>query len=283
MVKTVPKWKVARLLVGVLIVFVLTGCTSLADGDAHAPEQIGDIDQIAFNEPSGIVFHPGRSTLFVVGDEGDIAEIQTDGALVKQARIRHADFEGITVDPSTGLLYIAVEGEEKILEVDPRDFALRREFIIDRRFEGSTLLSPLGEGIEAITFVADPEHLQGGTFYLANQSSDPSSQEDPSIVFEVEVPLQNSATGNREAKILRFFPLGLADLSGLDYDSDRECLYVISDSENVILGITREGLALRSWVIPGEDQEGIAVDRDGFLYIAQDSGGIIKFLWGYTK
>ncbi len=40
---------------------------------------------------------------------------------VKQKRICDADFEGITCDPATGLLYIAVEGEEKIIEMDPGD------------------------------------------------------------------------------------------------------------------------------------------------------------------
>ena len=97
---------------------ILIACSVLIESvdppDTSFPCQwIGNIDQVNFNEPSGIVFHPGREPLFVVGDEGDISEIHTDGTLVKQKRIRHADFEGIACDPSTGLLYIAIEGEEK--------------------------------------------------------------------------------------------------------------------------------------------------------------------------
>jgi len=57
---------------------------------------IGNIDRVNFNEPSGIVFHPGRDTLFVVGAEGDICEIRKDGTMLKQKRILDADFEGIT-------------------------------------------------------------------------------------------------------------------------------------------------------------------------------------------
>ena len=84
---------------------------------------VGDIDRINFNEPSGIVFHPKRGSLFVVGDEGDLCEIRPDGTpIVKSKRIRNADFEGITCDPSTGLLYVAVERERKILELNPGRF-----------------------------------------------------------------------------------------------------------------------------------------------------------------
>lgn len=74
--------------------------------------QTGNIDRVGFKEPSGICFHPARETLFVVGDRGHVGEMQTDGTLVRERRIRKADFEGITCNPGTGLLYIAVEGEE---------------------------------------------------------------------------------------------------------------------------------------------------------------------------
>ena len=43
--------------------------------------------------------------------------------------------------------------------------------------------------------------------------------------------------------------------------------------------ITRVGEILSAYAFPGNDQEGITVDGEGFLYIAQDSGGIIKLKW----
>ena len=125
---------------------------------------VGNIDKIEFNEPSGIVFHRARGTLFVVGDGGDICEIETDGTLIQQKHIRRADFEGITYDPSTGLLYVAIEGEEKIVEFEPEGLAEIRAFAIQRTFEGEMRLKPGGSGIEAITFVPDSGHPHGGTF-----------------------------------------------------------------------------------------------------------------------
>jgi myo-inositol-hexaphosphate 3-phosphohydrolase len=43
--------------------------------------------------------------------------------------------------------------------------------------------------------------------------------------------------------------------------------------------LTTAGEFLNSWAFPGDNQEGMAVDEEGFLYIAQDSGGIIKTKW----
>ena len=71
---------------------------------------VGNIDRSNFNEPSGICFHSQRCTLFVVGDEGDICEMETTGKVLKMKHIRDADFEDITHDHSSGLLYIVIEG-----------------------------------------------------------------------------------------------------------------------------------------------------------------------------
>jgi uncharacterized protein YjiK len=245
--------------------------------DRRFPQQITTFDQAYFHEPSGLTFHPQRETLFVVGDEGDIGEILLDGVPIRQKRLLNADFEGVTTDPATGLLYIAVEGEEKILEVDPGDFTILREFYIDRFFQGAMLLKPGGQGIEAITFVSNPEHPEGGTFYLTNQNFDAESLEDPSIIFEVEVSLNSGSPG--DAKIVQYFSIGIGDLSGLYYNQMSDSLYVISDMTDTLFEITKTGNIVNSFPLPGADQEGIALDRAGQIYISQDSGGIIKLTW----
>lgn len=241
---------------------------------------IGDIDQIGFPEPSGIVFHEGRGTLFVVSDEGEVCEMKTDGTPVKEAQLRmewpSSDFEGITYDPATGLLYIAVETVEEILEVDPDDLKIVRQFNIERSFQGKLLMNAEDNGIEAITFVPNPNHPHGGTFYVANQSFTLDNEDDVSAIFELEVPLRDKGAQGGRAKILRWFSLGVTDLSALNYDRATEHLYVLSDANNVLLEITRDGEILRSWAFPGDNQEGLGMDNEGHLYIAQDSGGIIK-------
>ncbi len=270
-----------------LLIIFLSGCTlgcsviiKGKDTKTCFPYQwVGDIDRVNLEGPSGIVYHSERRTLFVVGDKGDICEIQRDGALVKRERIRHADFEGITYNPSSGLLYIAIEGEEKIIEVDPADFRVLREFEINRTFRGSTVLKAGGDGVEAISFVPDSNHPEGGAFYIANQGFDLENREDPSAIFEIEVPLKSGSSKGGMAWIIRSISLSAVDLSGLCYDKRSDHLYAISGVGNTLFELTRDGDILAAYTLPGDNQEGIAVDESGFLYIAQDSGGIVKVKW----
>ena len=271
-------------LLALLTVLAAVGASAGAQSDPRAfafpqGEYVGDIDQVGFGEPSGIVFHPARGTLFVVGDEGDVCEIETDGKLIKQAHIRDADFEGVTCDPATGLLYVVIEGEERILEIRPDDLAVLREFDIERTFGGQMLLKPGGQGVEAITFRPDAEHPQGGTFYIGNQSFEADSEEDPSVICEVEVPLRASDPTPAPARIVRQFSLGIADLAALHYDATSNHLYVVSDTNNMLIEVTCAGEAVACWAFPGDNQEGLTIDPKGFVYVAQDSGGIIKFEW----
>jgi uncharacterized protein YjiK len=122
-------------------------------------------------------------------------------------------------------------------------------------------------GIESLVFVPDGRHPEGGTFYAGNQ-------EDPPVIVELRVPLRSA--GAREAKILRVLPFAMDDPSGLAYNPAAGTLSVISDADNIYAEITMEGKLVRAFAFPGNDQEGFARDSDGYLYIVQDSGGILK-------
>jgi len=238
---------------------------------------VGDIDRLKMNEPSGICLHSRRGTLFVVGDEGYLCEIKPDGSPVKEKTIREgADFEGVTFDPATGLLYIAVEEEEQVLEVDPGTFDILRAFEVPREFEGKVRLEAGGEGIEGITFVPDAQHSEGGFFYVGNQSYSLSNERDISAVFSLELPLRS---GTSTPKITGYFEPGVIDLAGLHYHAETDRILVISDSPNILLEYSREHELLNVYAVPGDNQEGITLDSEGYIYIAQDSGGILKMKW----
>ncbi len=240
-------------------------------------EIVDNMTWVDFDEPSGIVFHPQRGTLFVVGDEGDVGEIKPNGKLLKQAWLGDADFEGITVDPSSGLLYISIEGAGKIVEIDPHNFKALRVFISNYVFEGKRLVKPSKDRVEGITFVPDSSHQEGGTFYLASQGWRIGGKKDSSVIFQVELPLKDNTAEKLPAKIIGFFPLDVIDLSGLYYNPASNTLFVISDTANLLMEITKSGDILRFVRLPGDEQEGVTLDKQGFLYIAQDSGGILKF------
>lgn len=60
------------------------------------------------------------------------------------------------------------------------------------------------------------------------------------------------------------------------FDPKKKILNVASDAENILVELTLEGQLVNEYAFPGEYQEGLARDDEGYLYIAQDSGGIIK-------
>ncbi len=233
----------------------------------------GDIDQQDFVEPSGICFHPIRKTLFVVSDEGEIAEIETDGTPVFNFKIP-GDLEGLAVNPQSGLLYVIVEGDDIILEFDPDKKEVTRKFPINREWDGNPNYLEKKEeeydnGIEAIAFVLDEDHPEGGTFYVCNQW-------DPSCIMEVFVPLKTSQAKTAEARIMRILTLKIDDPAAMYYDYKTGLLNVVSDADNILAEITLDGKLVNAYAFTGNDQEGLTRDDEGYLYIAQDIGGILK-------
>jgi uncharacterized protein YjiK len=233
----------------------------------------GDIDKQHILEPSDICYHPQRKTLFVVSDEGMVAEIGKDGSPLANWEIK-GDLEGITVNPRTGLLYIAVEGDDVILEFDRDRGEVTRKFPLRREFEGNPNFlqkqtDSYDNGIESIVFVPDDKHPEGGTFYVGNQW-------DPSMIVEVFIPLRSSQAAEVEAKIIRVLPFKMDDPAGMYYDFETKRLNVVSDADNILVEMTLDGRLIKEYAFLGNEQEGLCRDDDGYLYIAQDSGGIIK-------
>ena len=265
---------------GLLVVFLSSCARPRSAPDIRYPCEwpgspgfSGNIDKQGIVQPSGICFHPARKTFFVVSDEGEVFEMRTDGTAVFSQKVP-GDLEGVTVDPRTGLLYIVVEGEDVILEFDPDKRAVTRRFAVNRAFQGDPNFlrkqtDRYDNGLESLAFVPDDGHPEGGTFYAGNQ-------EDPPCIVELFVPLRTGGGDAPEARILRVLPFKMDDPSGLVFDPLKKHLYAVDDADNIFVEITLEGKLVREYAFPGNDQEGFAWDDEGYLYITQDSGGIIK-------
>ncbi|MGQ9801839.1 MAG: SdiA-regulated domain-containing protein [Candidatus Saccharicenans sp.] len=233
----------------------------------------GNIDQQNIAEPSGLCFHPTRKTLFVVSDEGWLYEITTDGAPVYHQRIP-GDLEAVAINPQTGLVYIVIEGDDVILEYDPERREVTRRFPVNREFNGNPHFLQKQEnqydnGLESLSFVPDKNHPEGGTFYAGNQW-------DPPCIVELLVPLKSSQAPQAEARIIRVLPFKIDDPAAMIYDEKTRLLHIVSDADNILVEITLDGKLVKEYAFLGCDQEGISWDDQGFLYIAQDSGGILK-------
>ena len=232
----------------------------------------GNIDKQGIEEPSGISYHPTRKTLFVVSDEGDLFEIETDGSPVHEWRIS-GDLEAVTVDPSSGFVYIVVEGDDVILEFDPDLQKISRRFPINREFQGNPAFlqksAGYDNGVESIAFVPDDKHPEGGTFFIGNQW-------DPPVIAELLVPIRTCEGLSAEAKIIRVLPFKIDDPAAMFYDPIKRRLNIVSDADNILVELTLDGKLVAEYAFLADNQEGITWDEDRNLYITQDNGKIIK-------
>ena len=237
---------------------------------------IGDITKDQMAEPSGITYHPTRKSLFVADDSGIVYEISLNGKRIQAKGVNELDLEGITVDPTTGLLYTAVEGDETIIEIEPETLTVQRKFRIVREFKGEQLLKKGGMGIEAIAFVQNASHPEGGTFWVGNQSFSLKAKDEPSVICEIVVPLRTATERESEGTIINAYKMNFIDISGLAYDPHDDRLILISDTTNLFVEINRQGTILSKYLLPGDEQEGVTLDGLGYMYIAQESGEVIK-------
>ncbi len=146
------------------------------DGACLEPRDICPSEVL--EEPSAVVHHAGRGTLFAVGDEGDVVELRTDGTRVRSAHLGPVDIEGITVGPGDRL-YVAEEGPPAILVLDPATLAVERRIEVDPVFEGKPALFVRGDaGLEGLCYVPELH-----AFFAVNQLA-------PARLVELDVPAE---------------------------------------------------------------------------------------------
>lgn len=269
----------ASLLYALTCVLCAAAITSSVRAAVHAfpGEVLSDIDaDRRMREPSGAVYHAGRDTLFVVGDEGDIIEFSLTGELLHHRKLSldyDADLEGVTWAEPTGMLYIVVEMQDTILEVDPDDLTVRREFPVQRSVGDSTVIAEGGQGLEGITFVPDDDDQDGGTFYVVNQGFEDSAEDDASAILQIRVPLR-ARRDITAARILRHIPLTVFNVAAIHFDAHATELHLFS--QGTLCRATMDGEIRETYAMPGDEPEGIAFDGSGHMYFARDSGGIMK-------
>jgi len=225
------------------------------DGEAT---EIGSGLDVGY-EPSGADWHDRLERLFIVHDGGKLTSLDTDGTVLDSWTLG-GDLEGVTIpDPETDLVYVGVENPAEILEVEVIGGT------IIRRFDASVMDGATSSGLEALTFVPDISHPEGGTFYAGDQET--------AQVFVFELPIVTSSSST-EITLIDELTLGGApgsDLSGLDYDPVHHEVYAIFDSSDLLISVTPDGEAISSWDLPHDNQEGYARSPSCDVFIALDS------------
>jgi len=242
-----------------------------------------------FNEPSGIVYHPSRKSLFVAGDTGRLYEIRQDGILIPIDKIKvfnkrlikslrktkintsidaktgnvklfRPDYEGITVNPETGYIYLLEEAAQLILEV-----TADRTPTLLRVFDLRPILSKDIIQLESLTFVPDPKHNGVGLFYL------PIRKGASSVFYELKLPLSTGELGKfNPVKLLKKIKSDIPQVTGLHYDQYSNSYYAVSNFSKQAFQLSPQFKIIKAIPLPKKRHEGITVDPEGTLYVTLD-------------
>ncbi len=219
-------------------------------------------------EPSGVAYHPKRDSLFVVGDEGLLAEVSLDGKVLR-TRMLGGDLEGVTCDVEGGRLYVVREGADEIVELRDEDLSTVRKVGVDRGFDGDkNFLKRGGDGLEGIAY--RPPSVPGarGRLFAVNQY-------DPPALIELDYPFDDP--GARTATIRNAWLVKGAPLSDLFWDAKIDAFVVVSALWRKAYVLGADGRIVRGVPLPGIMQEGLARLPDDSFLLVQDTGGLLKW------
>lgn len=209
-------------------------------------------------ETSGLTWHDGLQKLFAVSDEGIVSMMNADGSDIVNWNVP-GDLEALTVaDHSSTLIYIGVENPDSILEFDVTTGQVTRAFDLTNWMTGAD-----NQGLEALAFVPDATHPEGGFFYAGLQSD--------GRIYQFALPIV-STSSSTEVTFVQSMAIegGSPDLAGLAYDPSSELLLAMFDSSDQLNVIDQDGQLRSRWTVPGAGQEAV-VFVDGQFYVGDDS------------
>jgi uncharacterized protein YjiK len=201
------------------------------------------IIQLSIPEPSGLTYNNTTGNLYTVtdGDFGKIYETTTSGKLVRTIYTSCKDMEGIAINSSNDTLFIVEEEKCNIVK-----------YTLQGQLTGKILVPVTREGqngLEGIAIHPTMKHI-----FIVNEKR-------PRILLEL------TPTG----KVVTLTKISFADdLSGLCFVPGTDHLLLVSHESHSLFEIDLSGKMLRSWKIPVEQAEGVAIDQNGQVYIVCD-------------
>ena len=214
-------------------------------------------------EPSGLIWHTGLETLVVVGDEGSVSRLDDAG----DGKRGHwttwkpgGDLEAIALGGSVAsVVLLGSEDPDAVVEFD----LVRGVLTGDEWDLHSVMTGDDNRGLEALTSgegLVFAGHQGSGKIYVFALRSEGEAQ-----LQSVLLPVPERV-----------------DLSALHFDPSTGSIFAIYDGDNVIRQMSRDGIVLQEFELPGEEQEGLTMIPDcargeAVIFVAQDGGEIWRY------
>lgn len=202
-----------------------------------------NINQV--KEPSGLSIAAAPGEYWTVSDQRGLAyRIDAGGKVLDTAQFRGEDLEGIYFDQQSNALFIAEERRRYIINYSLEDHSTKIIHVPDQG--GSS-----NSGFEGVT-MGNNRHL-----FILNEKK-------PALIIETDL----------EGKLIdRYEITGGGDISGITYDSTRDCFWILSDeAEQLLVWTPSRGIIAKQPIILSQP-EGVAVSEDGTkITLISDSG-----------
>jgi len=236
-----------------------------------------DINAPASFEVSGVVWHSRLDKLFAVDDGGRVVRMDRDGTNQTLWDVP-GDLEGICVpDPSSDRLYVGIEYDGGQAKPAIEEFNLTTG-MVTRTFYLNLPGATVSQGLEALSFVPNASHPQGGQFAVGHQGN--------GDIYFYDIPIVTGGGSGATYDGNGTLVTNKTDLAGLHYNITGKMFYALFDSYNVIQTIRVNGSPIHEFILPSKawlsEDEGIGEDDNGTLYIARENGteGIISAIRG---
>lgn len=193
-------------------------------------------------EPSGLTLDPERKTLWAVGDNSDVYQLDLRGGVLARFRGVGADLEGIAFSPKDSTLWVADEADNSLIQLSRSGQRLARHQL--------ALRSEDNKGLEGICLDG-----QSRIFVL--------NEKKPGLFIALAPDLS----------IERRLTLTFArDYSDLAFEAQGGNFWVLSDQDQALFLWSPEQGVLRTFLLPFSNPEGVAVDPVGQrLYLVSDA------------
>lgn len=230
------------------------------------------ITKTGVKEPSGVTFHAGTGHMFVVGDDGTLAELDGSGNNLRTLRVEQ-QLEDVVYHPPSGGLLLVSESRSELILYDPVAGRERRRWKINTAALLGTPPTEANQGFEGLAFRPDASRPGGGIVYLSHQRA-------PAMIVGVAFDTASGATLEGGAVVSRWTITGFDDLTAVTWVPSLGRLVAIADSEDRLLVLGDDGTVENEVPIPGQQQEGLAFDGSGALWIADDKDKSVLRLSG---
>jgi len=210
-----------------------------------------------------VCIHPGLGHLFVVGDEGSLVELDGSGKVIRSHSAK-GNLEDVAAHTPTGWLGLLDEQKSELLFYDPTALRWMKKWQLDRAALLGQAPGGANEGFEGLAFRDESGRPGGGIFYLVHQR-------DPAMIIAIAMdPTAHSGTIGADAVLSRWPLPGHGDLTAITWSSALQRLLVVADKEDQLLVLREDGSLETSLPLPGQQQEGVALDNAGNLWVTDD-------------